>query len=456
MPLTVLSKLFESTNLSTWLFKNKKFQLQSNNENKYVMCLDANINEAERAKMRKFCDIIGVKYEDVNNFGIVTFEKFVFKKHLPAFIAKNNNDEVVLVIGSENKDSDFSQYEVPVNFENGGYKIGKADLYLKPSINSQGEETGYYVCLIRQGLNDYEMPFLIDKEKAEKTILNPVEYFENGTFADCLKNYQTPRVSNAVYGEYNKIFSEHFGKNTFPDFEGVLLFLKQGKLNRIDKNGQKFVSSSWQYLDSSHPDMVVKVYDKNLNRYEYLSSLTALTFSPTSQPTKWLLDEGLESYAGTIMILTIGVNVTRGELTDTPQHAMAVSVEDYADFGHYQYKNLEESVTRYGKTLPSQSSRDASIDIQPDEDFHSAAYKAPIPGAIGKAILDEFNKPGEAVEQESVKNPVKPPTTKTAKPSPAAIVADSLNKQNSSVAVAVKEVLAETLNHEDLEDDIPF
>lgn len=435
MTLTVISQLFESANLSTWLFKNKKFQLQSNNENKYVVCLDANINDVERSKMRKFCDIIGIKYEDVNNFGIVTFEKFVFKKHLPAFVAKNNKNEVVLVIGSENTVSGYSQYEVPVKFSNGGYKIGNADFYLKPSTNSRGEETGYYVCLIRQGLNDYELPFLIDKEKAEKTNLNPLEEFENGTFADCLKNYQTTRVSNAVYGEYNKIFSEHFAKNSFPDYEGVLILLKKGKLNRVDKNGQKFISSSWQYIDSSHPDMVVKVYDKTTNRHEYLSSLTALTFSPSAQPTKWLLDEKKETYDGTIMVLTIGVNVTRGELTDTPQHAMAVSVEDYEDFGYYQYKNLEASVSKYGKTLPSQSSANASRDIQTDENFHSAAYKAPLPESVSKAIIDDFNKQ-EFVLAEPVITPAKKPS-------------------NSSVALAVEEIPIPIAT--DLEDDdIPF
>lgn len=118
---------------------------------------------------------------------------------------------------------------------------------------------------------EFTFSFLLEKEQSN----NIQRLWSNGRFQECLRKFGSFRV----YGQNNKMFTHLFENKTFPK-EGVLFKVNNGLVKTTlagshIKITKDIVSSTWNIVEVSHPELLVTVG----NSISPLGDVTSIQFT---------------------------------------------------------------------------------------------------------------------------------------------------------------------------------
>ena len=259
-----LTQIFQSPILIESIFKHNLDKIESGDGGFRVIFPESALSTEEQSVFSGFCNLLNAK---PTNAGIATYDSLNSLKYFSSPVVGINSDrQLGVLIGVENQhaghkaefiplvyregkidengEKDEGSYAFKIRNENGDFKFVKATLVTIPP--KMGENPKSYVAIKNKDFI-FHIPFKCEKEIQSGTILRA---WEEGEFDSvCLPFFKSS-------ASFNKMFGGLFKNQLFPS-GGVVLILKNGKIKINEYQGQSLVSTHWQLVESSHPDLIV-------------------------------------------------------------------------------------------------------------------------------------------------------------------------------------------------------
>lgn len=328
-----LSNIFQSVASSEFPYQNRSYTYINTNANvKKCLITADNVNQQELYLFSVFLNAIEMAAEDLNNFGFATYTDGVFTGFAPGFFGINNDGVMGLVLGSKSKQTfngvTPSEVFIPCEVElqkvpNGKktiekyvYMLNGTPIELVEKVDNNGKGTDkYYIALNTTDANiDYTFtfPFLIDKTIGFKPG-QIMEAWRGGYFIDCLRKFGSG--SKNIWLQSNKAFTRHFEAKSFPA-KGITIIAKAGELKFTPAGAYENVKSDiwkscWQIVASSHPELLVRYFDKKEELYTTLGESNRIEFSSAktnNEGYKFFIDKGVDSYQGVVVIRIVSAS----------------------------------------------------------------------------------------------------------------------------------------------------
>lgn len=317
-----LSSIFQSIANSDFPYENPDNVYESGKAVKVV--IDAfNVSDEEKYIFDIFLRALEIDPDEVNNYGVATYENDVFRGHCPAFFGIRNTEEyglkMGLVIGSTNDKFGITDIFVPCEVEREEVKRGKTKTWeyvytlngTPVVLNEQKDNKGvglgkYFLTLQYTDIDeesgyreDYEFsfPFLIN-QKREFAKNEVYQLFYNGKFEEALREFGTGG-GGKIWLSSNKAFIPLFKEKRFPK-DGVLLIATNGQYKFTAAGSHPNIASdihqvNWQIVATSHPELLVQ-YQNSDKQWELCTLAEATDLQFTNAQVKnegytWLIDK---------------------------------------------------------------------------------------------------------------------------------------------------------------------
>lgn len=383
-----------------------------------------NVTAEEQYIFDLFLSALEISPDDIDNYGMASYQNDVFKGHCPAFFGVRDG-QMGLLIGVQNGKFGTSDLFIPCEVEQmevqHGRKMLKEWVYtlngspikLNEQVDNEGKPTGkFYVSLEHR--DEYEeyiftFPFLIDKSR-NYTNVEINKAFKTGEFQTIVREFGTS--GGRIWLSANKAFIPSFKDNCFPK-AGVLLLARNGAI-KITPAGSHvniksdIAQSDWEIVSTSHPELLVQYFDKEKNQqFITLGEATNLQFTSASVNNEgytWLVNKGLDSYNDLVLIHI--VEPSKIKIENTPVNTVTNVLP-----------RVRMKIQQYPHML-------AALENVDDNVFEAGVMS----GVVNKVIVPTKARPTRQVTEEEAANdlfpnyPVSPSTLGQKKEKPNGVV----------------------------------
>ncbi len=278
-------------------------------------------------KISCFLELIGIKEEDhPNNFGTATFTDLQLERACLGYIGleflngKDQDPEPVLKIGNDVGDGERAiniRIESTIVESKVGRKKTSKQVYIIGDVELEIERiyekdnpskliANYGKIHDAENDIEYIIPFLVDKEYCPEPV-DFYEAFKKNELHSALKIFGTGGGRN--WAEANKLFRGLFSpKNAQVTYNGwsekhyengIAFIVKNARSKFIPEGSfdgafsSDYFSCDWEIVASTHPDALVRIYNKKDFQTYTLDQITNINFTSSAKKTN-------EGYHGVI------------------------------------------------------------------------------------------------------------------------------------------------------------
>lgn len=334
-----LTSLFASAANADFPYIHRESTLTSSNTTRTLLT-HSNVTSEELAIYGQFLEAIELKgLESHLNFGFSSYNhNDVFKGNCPAYFGIKKDVEtgeltMGLMLGVDSEQLNAKSEFIPCEIEKALVKRGKREVEeyqytlngclveMREMLDNDGKGLGkFYLQVEHIDGNYFTFPFLLDK-KQELTSEQIQKSWKEGTFQTSLKELGFSG-SGRLWIQSNKAFFPAFKSKTFPK-EGVMFLAKNGKLKITEAGSHPnikddIIQTDWEILVSSHPELIIQHYSKEVNGFvnKVLSDATNIQFTSAklnNQGYSFIVENGIREYNDVVLIHIVCANYSKIE-----------------------------------------------------------------------------------------------------------------------------------------------